>query len=124
MANEEQGTEKVWEEGDAHSEHGHIILLCNKSSLTAFYCAREYLDFLALVSFTVAFLAKILPDALNEAKFLMFSLLVFCNVWVTFLPVNHSTKAKVMVTMEVFSILASSAGLLGCMFAPNATLFC
>ncbi|XP_051017769.1 vomeronasal type-2 receptor 116-like [Acomys russatus] len=104
---------------DAHAEHGHIILLCNKGSAVAFHSVLGYLCFLALGSYTMAFLSRNLPDTFNEAKFLSFSMQVFFCVWVTFLPVYHSTKGKVMVAMEVFSILASSSALLGLIFVPK-----
>ncbi|XP_027789665.2 vomeronasal type-2 receptor 1-like [Marmota flaviventris] len=101
------------------SQNIKIILECDEGSLE-FLCFTFGVDvFLALLCFLTAFVARRLPDNYYEGKCITFGMLVFFIVWISFVPAYLSTKGKFKVAVEIFAILASSYGLLGCMFAPK-----
>uniref|UniRef100_A0A3B4ZCX5 G-protein coupled receptors family 3 profile domain-containing protein n=1 Tax=Stegastes partitus TaxID=144197 RepID=A0A3B4ZCX5_9TELE len=104
---------------NTHYHIDKIVYECVVGSTVGFVALLSYIGLLAILSFLIAFMARSLPGSFNEAKLITFSMLIFCAVWVAFVPAYISSPGKHADAVEVFAILASSFGLLVALFGPK-----
>ncbi|XP_077596552.1 extracellular calcium-sensing receptor isoform X1 [Stigmatopora nigra] len=93
-----------------------IFITCNEGSEMALAFLIGYTCLLAAICFFFAFKSRKLPENFTEAKFITFSMLIFFIVWISFIPAYVSTYGKFVSAVEVIAILASSFGMLACIF--------
>lgn len=93
-----------------------IFITCHEGSIMALGFLIGYTCLLAAICFFFAFKSRKLPENFTEAKFITFSMLIFFIVWISFIPAYFSTYGKFVSAVEVIAILASSFGLLACIF--------
>uniref|UniRef100_A0A3Q1H5I7 Extracellular calcium-sensing receptor n=1 Tax=Acanthochromis polyacanthus TaxID=80966 RepID=A0A3Q1H5I7_9TELE len=93
-----------------------IFITCNEGSVMALGFLIGYTCLLAAICFFFAFKSRKLPENFTEAKFITFSMLIFFIVWISFIPAYFSTYGKFVSAVEVIAILASSFGMLACIF--------
>ena len=96
-----------------------IILECSGASPAWAICGFVQLGLLSLICLALALKARKQPSSFNEAKFITFSMLVFFLLCLCFVPAYSSTLGKINVVTEIFFVVSTSYGFLGCMFLPK-----
>uniref|UniRef100_UPI00358F5BEC extracellular calcium-sensing receptor-like n=1 Tax=Myxine glutinosa TaxID=7769 RepID=UPI00358F5BEC len=101
------------------SRVGTSILECVRSEPIWPSCAMAYVGLLTAFCTTLAFQARKLSQLENEIKFITFSMLFFCLVYMSFFPAYISTRGKFNVVIITFAVVTVSYGALGCIFLPK-----
>ncbi|KAG9352932.1 hypothetical protein JZ751_017508 [Albula glossodonta] len=98
------------------------FLRCPVEPMLGFGLMQGFNGLLALVSFMCTFMAQKPARQYNLARDITFSTLVYCVVWVVFIPIYTGLTDKDKSITQVIAILLSNVGLLASFFFPKCHL--
>lgn len=83
---------------------------------------QGFITALALVSFMCTFMAAKPPHQYNLARDITFSSLIYCVIWVTFIPIYIGLNDKYKCIVYVSFTLTSNFGLVAAYYFPKCNL--
>lgn len=98
------------------------FLACPVDPLAGLALMQGSVTALALVSFMCTFMAAKPPHQYNLARDITFSSLIYCVIWVTFIPIYISLTEKFKCIVYVSFTLISNFGLVAAYYFPKCYL--
>lgn len=98
------------------------FLACPVDPLAGLVLMQGFVTALALVSFMCTFMAAKPPHQYNLARDITFSSLIYCVIWVTFIPIYISLSEKFKCIVYVSFTLTSNFGLVAAYYFPKCYL--
>lgn len=98
------------------------FLACPVEPLVGLALMQGFVTAMALVSFMCTFMAAKPPHQYNLARDITFSSLIYCVIWVSFIPVYISLSDKFKCIVYVSFSLTSNFGLVAAYFFPKCYL--
>lgn len=98
------------------------FLSCPVEPLTGFALMQGFNDVMALMSFMCTFMAAKPLHQYNLARDITFSSLIYCVIWVTFIPIYIGLDEKERSIVYVSFTLASNLGLVAAYYFPKCYL--
>ncbi|NP_001072097.1 taste receptor, type 1, member 3 precursor [Takifugu rubripes] len=95
------------------------FLACPVSPLSGFALMQGFSAAMALMSFMCTFMATKPLHQYNLARDITFSSLIYCVIWVTFIPIYIGLEEKRRAIIHVSFILASDLGLVAVYYIPK-----
>uniref|UniRef100_H3DBE0 Taste receptor type 1 member 3 n=1 Tax=Tetraodon nigroviridis TaxID=99883 RepID=H3DBE0_TETNG len=98
------------------------FLACPVSSLSGFGLMQGLITVMALISFMCTFMATKPLHQYNLARDITFSSLIYCIIWVTFIPIYVGLEEKFKSIVYVSFILTSNLGMVAVYYIPKCYL--